>query len=469
MPCQFAWDGNGLIMPLDRATRKRVELIAKLETLSQEFQVWRQLSGPGAPLEKHNSQVQLITAQISAMSDVSQQALLDPGFDDQTNSRHLEEKVLAIHLMWDFFRSKFSLRLNPWFSSHLRACDEFAWKCYVGAREAFLSQHARNQNQTPIRVKEPPLVFLNGGWSPFAVSRRSAFRAEYWAERWPAGAKLEFSEALENFCVPLIGVPWLQVAHLPDALVIGHEMGHVVEWDFGLGPEVEDAFLAAGIEARRIAAWNSWRQEVFADFYGCLAGGPGFVTSMLDFLAGGVSEPAGLADRAGDWGKYPFLWLRIYLMLGALGQMGFNSDAKRLRTEWESRYGSLEVEEGYISDANGIVGALLKHRFKALDQKKLVDILPPVSLQAVPTAASNFLITQTLDDPNPRIGFAVSSWVHGNLIDPTFKLRAKYFKAIREYIVDHVPVGVRGTEPADVIGAAELEKKLGIAMIEGMF
>ena len=74
--------------------------------------------------------------------------------------------------------------------------------------------------------------------------------------------------------VPVVGVPWFQLYHLPDALVIGHEVGHLVERDTGLTATIQELVERAVTEARMdpgcVAAWRGWAAEAFADVYGTL-------------------------------------------------------------------------------------------------------------------------------------------------------------------------------------------------------
>src|SRR6185312_7371364 len=81
-------------------------------------------------------------------------------------------------------------------------------------------------------VKEPPLVFFNGGSSPFTMPRNYAFQAEA-----VAGESIESEQVtaiLRALPIPVIGVPWFQIQHLPEMLVVAHEVGHDVESDFKL-------------------------------------------------------------------------------------------------------------------------------------------------------------------------------------------------------------------------------------------
>jgi hypothetical protein len=139
-------------------------------------------------------------------------------------ARNLEELVLGAYQVWEFFRSKLVQRREAEFQPSLRVMDEFAWLCYQPIRHVVWGDSPQ--------CKEPPLVYLNGGWSPFVVVRNNAFRAE--AVRRDLLKSADFKIALSSLPFPVLGVPWCQVPHLPDALILGHEVGHAVEADFEL-------------------------------------------------------------------------------------------------------------------------------------------------------------------------------------------------------------------------------------------
>src|SRR5207244_3369449 len=105
-------------------------------------------------------------------------------------------------------------------------------------------------------------------------------------------------------------------------LVIGHEVGHVVEEDFkltaGLDDRLANAMNKALIDEKRQPAWKMWRREIFADLYGNLVGGPAFVGSLLDFLATDQTSTETDRREGPRWGSYPPDYLRILLNLAAL-------------------------------------------------------------------------------------------------------------------------------------------------------
>ena len=176
-------------------------------------------------------------------------------------------------------------------------------------------------------VREPPLVSFTPVSTPFSIPRGSSYAADV----GPTGLVTPASRALaQRLPVPVVGVPWFQLYHLPDALVIGHEVGHLVERDTGLTATIQELVERAVTEARmdpgRVAAWRGWAAEAFADVYGTLAGGPAFVRALSDFLVTAGAEPAGSKD-------YPPVTLRVALTAAVLPAAAASGPREAAETE----------------------------------------------------------------------------------------------------------------------------------------
>jgi hypothetical protein len=452
-------------------SRKKSELHAKSQALAGELAHWRAVSAATQPYEKHQTQIARITARLDAVlvtlaTEIA--ALSDATV--LTTGQQVEEKLLAAHLVWDFFRSRLAMRGDDFLKTYLQACDEFAWSCYETARTRFLAAQARlHPGEPAIAGKEPPLVFLNGGWSPFAVSRekaldldRPAFGAAGGAVAWlETGA---FHDVVRQLPFPMIGVPWYQVRHLPDALVLGHEMGHVLEWDFQLEPDMTSALARALIANNRRGAWTAWRAEVFADLVGVLAGGPRFGGALMDFLAADRARIQQEKRTPGVWGTYPMRWLRIDLVAFALRQTGFDKEALKLRADWQQTYGAPLVQPEFLGDVPAVVTALLDGPYTTLADAAgkgaaLTDLLSfRTDAAGAPfdEAVVEAIFGQgTLDIANPREFFAAARLLYER--DPDAFAEADYNTSICKLVVKHRLPGTRGTssESIDDITAAE--------------
>lgn len=395
------------------AERRRRDLGIKAGTLREELRRWRAASAAGQALARHHSQVGRVSARMDGLLErIQGEELGDAEVLDR--GRQMEQKLLAAHAIWDFFRSKFAQRLDASFSAHLGVCDEFAWACYAPVQLLF---HAKPGNaDRAAATREPPLVFLNAGWSPLAIGRSSAFQVDRATGGWVAHEG--FREVVEDLPVPLIGLPWFHVGHLPDVLVVAHEVGHIVEWDFGLAPAL-DAALAAAVPAERLEAWREWRAEVFADAFGCLAGGAAFVATLLDFLAQGPSRLAGDRRNAGAWGSYPPAWLRTRLLVEALRAMARDEAARALAATLAARqqanFGEPPANREFEDDAAPVAAALLDCPCPTLQAAdgaapRVRDLLPP--LQPDPRlVAENILSNYDPGSKRLAVLLAAARWV----------------------------------------------------------
>ncbi len=136
--------------------------------------------------------------------------------------------------------------------------DELAWECYEPVRK-----HAP-------KLKEPPLVFLGPSAEPFSIARGADYATRTDREtdgHPPPGRATPPGPGHRRPVVP-------HLRHLPDALVIAHEVGHLAETDLNLTPTLDRLIRGAGPD------WKRWLGEVFADVYATLATGPGYLSAL---------------------------------------------------------------------------------------------------------------------------------------------------------------------------------------------
>jgi hypothetical protein len=429
----------------------------KATALRTELAAWRAASEAGAPLEKHHSQVRRIAAAMDGLldriGDVAGPLAL-------SRLRAREEQLLTAHTVWDFFRGKLAQRLDATFSDHLRVCDDLAWNCYAPARKQFLA--AAPAAGPARRMKEPPLVFLNAGWSPFAMGRDEAFQVDRAAGGWLA--QEDFRAVIDRLPVPLIGLPWYQVAHLPDVLVTAHEVGHVVEWDFGLRADLCSVIADIDLPADRSEAWTAWQPEVFADVYGCLACGPAFVGALLDFFAADPGRIATERRNAGAWGVYPPAWLRLSVLVEALRLLGFGEDADDLGTRWTDSYGTPTQNVEFVGDAGRIASALLGCTCTPLgvEMRAILPTFPPVD-RAVATNISRGYDPGTEDT---RVLLAASRRLWER--DPDAYVAQGHDARIRALV--HVPPGTRrASESAELPAQEQADRDDAAALFDALF
>jgi hypothetical protein len=167
--------------------------------------------------------------------------------------------------------------------------------------------------------------------------------------------------------VPVIGVPWYQVAHLPDAPLICHEVGHDLEAELELTVEMERSLEAVldGFDAGRSAAWRAWRAELFADLYGMLCTGPAFVAAMADLLAADPVQVADEARTAAIWDPLPPASLRMRTLTHTLTLQGFGQEATQLWDAWRLAF-SPRTDDPFVKEAPAIIEALWSTEYEAL-------------------------------------------------------------------------------------------------------
>jgi hypothetical protein len=284
------------------AERKRTELLAKLASVDDELTYWQRQAGPTGVLAKHHTQLARVAAELTQVV-ARVRADIDAA-DLSASWPQFERQVLDLHRVWDFFREKLALRYVDRFADYLLAADEFAWACYEPMQRAATAAGTVEL----AAVREPPLVCFTPVSTPFSIPRGASYTQDV------GGAALvsPVSRALaQRLPIPVVGVPWYQLHHLPDALVIGHEVGHHVERDARLTATVQGLVAEAAAGAGVGSAWDGWAAETFADVYGVLCGGPAFAQVLADFLVVAGAEHAASED-------YPPVKLRVAVTVAAL-------------------------------------------------------------------------------------------------------------------------------------------------------
>ena len=327
------------------ADRRHLELRAKLANLDDDLKAWQGRTA-NEPMRRHYSQVGRIARTLDGLLE---SMTTSAGWKAPTEQLVLEKaaewerRVLTAHAIWEVFRSKLAQRLEPRFQDRLAACDDLAWACYEPAMRTFSTEK-----------KEPPLLYLNSTWSAFLRKRDSAFDKDIEAGK-DAREVLEqgdYRATLKRLPVPLLGLPWFQVAHLPSALMIAHEIGHAVEFDFGLTARIGVALENAHLDFE--ADWQGCASEVFADLYGHLCLGRHFAGCLLDLL---VTDKARISEE-NEFGVYPTRAFRVELSVEALTFLDLTAEATTIRAAWEELYGPLPQLQNHRADVKKVVAAI---------------------------------------------------------------------------------------------------------------
>jgi hypothetical protein len=232
-----------------------------------------------------------------------------------------------------------------------RQSDNNSWLCYHP-----IYQHG---------LKQPPLVFLNGGYSPFTLTRRDSFQAESVPLELIRSRPL--LEVMGSLPFPVVGVPWYQYGSLADLTVIGHEIGHNAEADLQLTSAIENAIAGAVDDVARQTKWKEWASEVFADLYGVIAGGPAFVSALARFLAHENSQ----VKTPG----YPPVPLRVRFNITVLTELGgCTQECANLAAKWNSAFPLAAHQNDYVKDLALVAAALLDN--VSAGPQKMRDWMP---------------------------------------------------------------------------------------------
>jgi len=305
------------------APEKQRELEIKLAVLADDLEYWTGVTKDGAKFEKHHSQVGRVAAQLtaakSALETEAQEAVAAASSD---LFRPLLSDALDLHRLWEFFRSKLAQRLAPNFVEYLEAADEFAWDVY---RPVVTMAGATR--------REPPLTFFSTEPTPFAMWRDRSYQ---FALGGVVPRRREAADIVKTLPVPMIGMPWVQLGHVPDLLFLAHEVGHEVEEELRLTKAIDAAVKSAVTAPLQQAAWRSWGGETFGDVYGTLAAGPEFTRHLLALTLTG-SNVAEQRRTAKEWGTYPTAALRVLVSIAVLKASSFAKTGADIERDWRGR------------------------------------------------------------------------------------------------------------------------------------
>ncbi|MFB7615910.1 hypothetical protein [Kitasatospora sp. NPDC056181] len=387
----------------ERGRARRRHLAASLD---RDLAHWLEATERGRPLEKHHSQV----ACLAGMLDACRHDLAELQDSEST------ERILDLHHVWDFFRSKLILRCLPQYQAFLDTADELAWACYEPAWPA-------GGPAKPV----PPLLFLNRAEVPFALARGSDYRALL-----PSGVRTHAGEeAAGRLPFPIIGVPWYQTEHLPGLLAVAHEVGHHVEDDLGLTGALRDRLRASGLDAGRLIIWEGWLGEVFADVCACLACGPAYTDTLADALtAVGTRRSA----------AYPLSLLRMRICRTVLGSSG-------------------PAPAGEVA---AVVEALTTDGYPQLGGRTLRDALGCAEALELTSPALNLLNGLGSETRDPRAALAVAA--RAFLLDPARYDRGNVGARVCREVLARRPVGLRSAEADAGAGARQAGVAAGHAL-----
>jgi hypothetical protein len=353
------------------------------------------------------------------------------------------------------------LRYVPHFRDYLAAADEFAWACYRPVQEALVAGGTLAKSE----VREPALVCFSSVASPFSIPRGVSYLGEL-----EGGSPRDriTRQIVLSLPIPIVAVPWYQIQHLPDALVLGHEVGHVVERDARLEEQVRQLITgaAAGVPERYGTSddWRRWSSEAFADVYGALCGGPAFMSALSDFLL----VPA--ARQAAGTGEYPPAGVRLALVLAALraagpdgARSGGGGQDALLAVEERWRQEGAEIRQ--VKEAPAVADAVAYSRHGQLGNQRLADLMP-FSKEQLKATAKALLDSDPVTTRDTRVLMAAAAWAYAD--EPQRYQAADVPGQVLERVLEIADPGARETSAtrgsdgarADAMAASKLHEIL---------
>ncbi|MCB9421192.1 MAG: hypothetical protein H6667_15430 [Ardenticatenaceae bacterium] len=136
----------------------------------------------------------------------------------------------------------------------------------------------------------------------------------------------------------LVAVPYTAAAVPHDYLATPHEIGHHI---YRHSPG-----LAAQLRATLPIQPNwlhNWREEIFADVYGCLIAGPVIGLDFQDILFDNDLE-----NFMSDDGEHPVEAIRPFAYVKVLAKLGFHNAAKVLKKKWKRKLAARNNPESFV-------------------------------------------------------------------------------------------------------------------------
>ena len=429
--------------------------------LEAELKAWKALAQRGGLLEKHQTQLKRITDQLYGFLETIDDA--EQAGDAFKKIQILYPKTLGAYRIWSYFRSKFALRQVAVFQDLLRCADELAWAAYKPAYES-----AKAAGIVDVKaLKEPPLVYFSSYAAPFVQARDTAFVPEGISER-----DIEaFGIAILTLPVPVISVPWFQLNHLPDAVVIAHEVGHAVEHDFNLRTPLEEIFNTFNGSAtpdQRRQAWLSWRHEIFADVYAILCTGPAYVISLISYLLDDRDSIRQERITGPEFGAYPTRYLRVLINLETLQWLGYwdamhipnklKGVLSSLQSVWKDTY-QFHAMPDYESDIAPLIEALLTTKFASFGGQALTDVIvfSIADLEDVGTQLERWLnnISFKKDGSAKAFLHLFAATTVAYHLDQNKYLTGNHHQKILNNLLGQIPKGVRSANPEALLPAGQ--------------
>jgi hypothetical protein len=350
---------------------RREELSRRVEALPTEVAGWTARSRNDLDMNAHFSQLEALDVFVGALVD-KQRTLLaaldaDAGGEPfRVTAFNLVREIIKTQRVWDFFRDKLELRFSPDFKDVLWVADTVAWDCY----RPVMSRAVDAGIVPAAHVREPPLTYLTAEFSPATWVRGSR----------PNDGR-DYHLGAATLPIPVIEVPWDHLGNLWELVSLQHEVGHDLEADLRLRPELlaslQQKLEAAGAPPERVTTWLAWEGEIFADLVGLQLGGPAFALGLMHLLL----LPAAMVSTYDAGDPHPTHWVRVlmnaaYARTLVAGDQGVAAAADAIETTWNELYDAVPALQPYTTDFPHVFEGLMDTKLNVLMTKSVRELMP---------------------------------------------------------------------------------------------
>ena len=235
--------------------------------------------------------------------------------------RLYDQRLAWVRSIWEYFRVKFDQRDDARLAGVLAAADEVVWSCYT---EVYQNIPA----QTPeVVLGSAPLPYIEPRYSPQAVPRYEP----------PPGLKSDadpkfIQDYLNQLPIPVVSMPSSCVSAPWWLVLLGHEVGHHVQYDLlpntrlisDFGNLLEGAVggdQEPASDVKDEKRWSNWGREIFADVFSILSMGPWAIYAMTEMETS--DDTSMLKSKA----LYPSPIVRLALMARVASELGLDNQA----------------------------------------------------------------------------------------------------------------------------------------------
>jgi hypothetical protein len=375
---------------------KRSAVGGQLQQLRGDIEAWKHWPENG-PFATHALQLARVIDYVERfLSELDARFV---GANDLQALNDLERRVIGTSKIWNYFREKFLQREDGRLGDALELADDLAWACYSPLwRAAGAVSGDASVLKSAYQRRAQPLVYFHHQRSPMATARDGAFTP---TELESSERKdRELLKLLARIPVPVVGVPWFQAEHLPESVLLAHEIGHLVVEDFDLLGNLKQ-IVESVVDAERRSLWTAWIEECFCDVFAVACTGAAFALALMPYLVGSRAALEKEEKAETDPGVYPPRLLRMHLVLRAVEDLelgvalgAFNDPiaapkivASSARALWETEFGAEDkMGSSYRDDANALARALLDRKFAVFGPegslRELVALAPAHAVRA---------------------------------------------------------------------------------------